>query len=271
MIYLGTLGRMVGIKCPSSQSVETAERYGFDQTLEGRVKAQAKPVGRRTWNLQLSQATTPQDHSALSAFANGAWGAGPFYFVPVDAPHTNLLSPAGASCMPGTAYPVSSGGSVLEGGPVDLGADGWAARSWANAGTVDFFLGYGEFIPVLPGQLITGSAWVQGAGASVRLRWYDSTGAYMSSSSIGSTGSAAGFTRVSVTESAPVGSAACLLVAVGASRVTRPAVTWTAQVQPWADGQGCSKAVVSGFSRDQVLAVVGNTYSNVSFTVTEVG
>jgi len=269
-VHIGTLGRLVKLPYVVSQSVTPEERYSFQTTLEGRRKAQARPVGRRTWALSTNH-FRPEEHSLLSQFTSGAWGAGPFYFVPTDAPHTNLLSAAGSLCLPGSAYQVSTGGSVLEGGPVDLGVDGWAARSWVNAGSTDFFLGYGEFIPVVPGQQVTGSAYVLGSGASVRLRWYDSNGAYMSSSSLGSTGTAAGFTRVFVTDSAPVGSAACLLVVAGASKATRPAVTWTSQLQPWADGQGCAKAVVSAFSRDQVKSVIDHTYSNVSFTVTEVG
>lgn len=270
MIYLGTLGRMVGIKCPSSQSVETAERYGFDQTLEGRVKAQAKPVGRRTWNLQLSQATTPQDHSALSAFANGVWGAGPFYFVSADAPHTNLLTPQASSCAE-TAF-----ATAKPGGPVNLGADGWAGASLTTP-TADangmYFGNSTELIPVLPGQPVTGSAWVQGAGARVRLNWCDINGDYMFQFVASSNTATSTMSRLSVVGTPPPGAVSCSLLAVGPAgmRATQPAVTWGNELQPWADGQGCKKAVVSAFSRDQVLAVPGNTYSNVSFTVSEVG
>lgn len=270
MIYLGTLGRIVGIKCPSSQSVEPASRYVFEPTLEGKIKGQARPVGRRTWNLELSSATSPSEHSALSAFANGEWGIGPFIFVPVDAPHTNLLTPQASSCAETTFA------TAKPGGPVNLGADGWAGASLTTP-TADpngmYFGNSTELIPVLPGQPVTGSAWVQGAGARVRLNWYDMNGNYLSSFVASSNTATSTMARIHVIGTPPAGAAACRLLIVGPAgmRAARPAVTWSNGLQPWADGQGCKKAVVSAFSRDQVLAVVGSTYSNVSFTVTEVG
>lgn len=266
MIYLGTLGRMVGIKCPSSQSVETAERYSFDKTLEGRVKAQARPIGRRSWSLQLSQATTPQDHSALSAFANGAWGPGPFVFVPVDAPHTNLLTPADSLCQD----PFPGATSVYPGGPVLLDDGSWAPASWASDGTGSVNFNY-QFLPVIEGQPVTGSAWVKGVGASTRIFFYDANGSFLTVTGPNSTGTAMAYTRSVITANVPSGAVGARLGVTSSVGATRPALTWTDSVQPWGEGQGCSKAVVSAFSRDLTMAVVGNTYSSVSFTVTEVG
>lgn len=263
MIYLGTLGRMVGVKCPSSQSVEPASRYGFDQTLEGRVKAQARPVGRRTWSLQLGEATTPQDHSTLSAFANGAWGPGPFVFVSADASVTNLLTPAQSVCDRSLVY-----GATLPGGPMLCG-DQWAAQSWMDDPLNTIWFNR-DSAPIWEGQTVTGSAWVLGAGARVQLQFYGPEGpmgVYQSDV----WGNAVSPVRSVLTMEAPAGATSVRLRAGGALRAAMPAITFTDTVQPWSDGQGCLKAVVSAFSRDQVLAVPGSTFSNVSFTVTEVG
>ena len=263
MIYLGTLGRMVGIKCPSSQSVEHAERYSFDTTLEGRVKAQARPIGRRSWNLQTSPATTPAEHSLLSQFADGAWGAGPFYFFPADATVTNLLTPDQSMCDRSLVY-----GTTLPGGPMLCGGQ-WAAMSWMDDPLNTIWFNR-DSAPIWEGQTVTGSAWVLGDGARVQLQFYGPDGpmgVYQSDVR----GNSASPVRSVLTMEAPAGATSVRLRAGGAMRAAMPAITFTGAVQPWSDGQGCLKAVVSAFSRDQVLAVPGNTFSNVSFTVTEVG
>src|SRR5690625_4816542 len=115
MIYLGTPGRMVGISCPAEQRLATAERYSFQTTLEGRVKAQVRPIGRRTWDLRLPRTSSPSEVAALAAFADGAWGAGPFWFVSADAPVVNLLSPGAAASD--AAY--LRAGLGAQGGPWD--------------------------------------------------------------------------------------------------------------------------------------------------------
>lgn len=263
MIYLGSLGRMIGIKCPASQNVSTEERYSFRRTLEGRVKAQPKPIGRRTWSLQTSDATTPQEHSLLSQFANGAWGPGPFVFVSADAAHTNLLSPEAANLDP--EYSVQT-----QGGPVQLPDGSWAPRSFLGSGTENLTF-TSQRSPLPPSGQISAGVWVQGAGAVVRLNWYDKDLAFLggTSSTVASTG---GWTWSTITAT-PIANAAGVIVSADkASRATMPVLVWgSTKPTVWSDGQGCPKAVVSSMSRDQVLAAPGNTYSNVSFTVTEVG
>lgn len=271
MIYLGTLGRMIGIKCPASQNVETEERYTFETTLEGRRKAQAKQATRRSWALRTTDATTPAETAVLTQFAQGAWGPGPFQFVPADAPHTNLMTPDGSLCLEQQRVE-----GVFRGGPVDLGLDGWSAQSLvASDPQVQTEL-YGSFAytPVLSGVPVTGSAWISAASSSqayVRLYWRDSAGVILGTSASRGVSAAEGLTRVSVTAVPPAGAVAVQIVSLWAARLTRPALTWTRELHPWGSGQGCSKAVVSSMSSDLVLAVPGHTYSNVSFTVTEVG
>ena len=269
MIYLGSLGRMIGIKCPASQNVQAEERYTQSVTLEGRRKAQVRPVGRRTWSLQTSDATTPSEHSLLSQFANGVWGNGPFVFLPTDAPVSNILTPAASLSAPGE-FVLTSGVTVTEGSPLWT-PDGWAARSFIKSTNNGLFLG-AERMPVPPSGKITVAAYVRGNGGAVGVSFYDSSGAPLGSQYSSVTAGATNVVRSWLTVTPPVGAVSCrVLVNSATQQAAWPSITWTDSLQPFGEGQGCLKAVVSSMSRDQVLAVQGNTYSNVSFTVMEVG
>lgn len=269
-IYLGQLGRLVELKCPAQQQVAAEDRFSFQTTLEGRVKAQVRPVGRRTWQVGTSDATTPAQQGAIMSFLNGEWGPGPFVFVSADAPVTNMLSPDAASCAPG-AFTAGSGTAVGEAGPL-LTLDGWAGRSYSNNGAGTVFFGT-EKVPVLPGQKVTASAYVLGAGAIARIAWYDAADGSLGSTSSAITATAGTVTRSWVTATAPANAASALVCAVSATAMARPALTWTDALLDWADGQGCPKVVVHGASRNLVLAsreARGGRYSNISFTVQEV-
>lgn len=267
MIYLGQLGRMIGVKCPASQQVQSEERYSFETTLEGARKAQVRQVGRRTWSLQTSDATTPEQVAALEQFSIGAWGPGPFVFVSADAPSSNLLTPEVSTCGP--AAKIASVISLA--GPHYLGNGEYAARSLLNTDpSVILYFGSTR-VPLVDRRMVTASAWVSGAGAAVRVFWYDAAGAGLGSSTSSILATSTTTVRSWVSAVPPVGAAACLVGAVSAGRGAQPAITWSDELLPWADGQGCAKAVVHGTSRGLVLAGPNRTYSNLSYTVSEVG
>ena len=272
-IYLGQLGRLVELKCPASLQVTPEDRYSFQTTAEGKVRGQVRPsLGRRVWSLGTSDATTPRDQGAIMAFANGEWGPGPFVFVPADAPVMNMLSPEAASCAPG-AFTAGSGTAVGEAGPLNLGTDGWAGRSYSNNGAGTVFFG-AEKVPVLQGGKVTVSAYVLGAGAIARIAWYDAAGGSLGSTSSAIMATAGTVTRSWVTATPPAGAASAYACAVNATAMARPALTWTDTLLDWADGQGCPKAVLHAPSRSLVMASSdprGGRYSNLSFTVQEVG
>lgn len=267
MIYLGSLGRMIGIKCPASQNVQAEERHSFSTTLEGRRKVQVKPTGRRTWSLQTSDATTPQEHSLLSQFAHGAWGLGPFIFVSADAPHTNMLTPASSMCIP--VDPLQD--AVMEGGPVDLPGVGWVARSYISGSPTTYVVGR-EIYPVPPdGGPVTAQAFVQGANARARLNWYDAQKAYLGSTTSTVTGTGLGFSLSWVTGVPPVGAVGVGVGALTTTAIAAPSLTWGDKPVVWAAGEGCLEAVVHAPSRELVLTGPGRTFSNLGFTVSEVG
>ena len=264
MMYLGTLGRMVEIKCPTTQRVAPAERFSFSTTLGGEVKAQMGPLGRRTWDIQLGRLSTPSDVEALMAFANGDWGAGPFWFIPADAPVVNLMPPAVAASDPAFISGTAAGPWLT--------SEGWAARSTLN--DTGGFIYWRVEVPVLQGVEVTGSMVVRGDGGQVRLNWLDALG---NSVGISASERVAGSEtqRIAVTAAPPIGAVSARLgVSPLVERFTRPSMTWTTEPYEFGDGQGCSKAVVLNASRDVTTAWNDprtGRWSDISFAVQEVG
>lgn len=274
-IYLGQLGRLVELRGPSSQSHGVDDGYTFERTLEGRVKAQTRPLRRRQWSVNISTAT-PFDIGNLFAFSAGEWGIGPFVWVSTDAPVTNMLTPAAASCDPSAISDPSSANfnsGVTAAGAMVLDDGGVAGRTWTVDGDFMFF-GYNR-VPVLPGQPVTGSAYVMGEGAVARLTFYGPDNLAIGNTVSSTVAATAGtVVRSHVTATPPAGAVGCLVSAAYATQAARPALTWTDRLFDWADGAGCPKAVIHGLSRDVVLALREpnyGRYANASFTVQEVG
>lgn len=261
-VYLGTLGRMIPIYSTPSAQIEFEERFNFKRTVEGRRKAEVIPGGRRAWSLN-AQFADPNESATLQEFANGSWGRGPFWFLSADALVSNVLPPI-----------TKVFGNYANGGPMNLEGGFVSPFSMmptaGGAGTIQF-VGSTEDPPAIPGMKVTGSAYIRGSGASVMIQFFSVAGTLLSSHSSSPIGNPDVGVRARVTAMAPSGTASVRLTARDAILAARPAISWTDSVQPYGDGQGCSKAVVHGVSRDQVLAVPGHTFSNLSFTVTEVG
>lgn len=264
MIYLGTPGRMVGVKCPSRQVVEDMERHSFTTTLEGKRLAQVTPAkfSARSWSLDVSVAK-PDQVAVLSAFARGAWGDGPFTFVAAGAHEQNLLTPLGSWCM----QVVSSGAS--HGGPVVL-PDGSVAPESLLSGSAQNVYVENAHAPVRQGVPVTLSAWVRGAGARVGAAFFSGNGMWISTVS-SPTVTGDDWQRAHVTVVPPLTAGAVRLVMIGGEQITLPQVTWTQGVVDWAEGEGCPAAVVSPLSRDVLRALPSAHYTNLGFTVTEVG
>lgn len=266
--YIGTPGRMIALPYVSSESIELEDVYSFQTTLEGRVKAQVRPVANRAWSVAATRYLSDAQ-GLLFSFVSGEWGRGPFVWVAVDAPVTNLLTPKQSMCDPSTIF--TSG--VTAAGPL-LTPDGWVGRSFTNATqSTPFYFGP-QAAPVIAGQKVTASAYLVGAGAAVRIIWQDAAGIFISSTT-GSAGGLAGTVkRLSVTATPPANAAQAQVLAVNATQGARPALTWTDTLFEWSDGQGCPKAVIHAGTRDiRSLSThqLGIRAADVGFTVTEVG
>ena len=248
----------------ASENVSRADRYVESVTVEGVRRVQVRPAAPRSWSVDVRGALAGE-LSGLEAFTSGAWGAGPWHWVSVQAQQGNLLTPREAALLD-----FGSSGSLSAAGPI-LDADGeWAARSVSvslGAGWVPVFAG----IPVIPGRAVTFSADVQGtSGDALALSFMDASGSAIRAAYGGEVWG--GMARTSVTETAPPGAASVRVgVRPGVTRLARPQVTWTAGPVPYSAGHGCRAAVVDGFSEDLIVANRYGTYSSAGFTVMEVG
>lgn len=265
MEYLGSLGRLVGLRCASTERVGAESRYSVRTTVEGRRRAQVVPASPRTWDVSWGAGTNP-DIAALSAFVSGGWGAGPWHWVPIQAQRGNLLTPREALLMDRSTV-----AGIVDGPPV-LGADGqWAPRSLtvSISGSAAVFV---RGIPVVPGMPVTYAADVERRTGvpGLTIGFYNDAGG--SAGVLSGYGAAVeGMQRVSVSGVVPEGAVSMGIgVRTEVLRLTRPQVTWTGGPVPYSAGHGCRAAIVDGVSEDLIVAHGSGTYSGVGFTVMEV-
>lgn len=265
-MYLGTLGRMIGIKCPVSQRVESPARYAAVTTLGGRSKAQLLPARDRVWDLVLGNVTTTEQTAVLDDFAQGHWGPGPFWFVSTEAPVTNLLTPTAASGDASTTVLYG-----VQGGPWET-PEGLIPRSVLypdSPADVSWLVN----IPVLPGRPVTGSAILQGSNVRIFLAWYREDGSRIRSSGSPTTDGSHPV-RVSVTDTPPEDAVYVrLITSRSVVRSARPQVTWTDVPVAWSAGRGCPSAVVLAGGSELVRTDHDgstSTLESVSFVVQEV-
>lgn len=267
MEYLGSLGRLVGLSCPSSERVQAAARYVEEFTVEGRRRVQVRPASPRAWDVGMGLAT-PNEVSVLSAFATGAWGNGPWHWIPVQAQKGNLLTPREAQLLDRASV---SGLSVQDAGPVRDSTGGWSPRS-VTVSIAPGWVALMRGVPVIAGQPFTFSCDVEGAvsAPALHVAFYDGAGNAVSGGATAGSGTA--MQRVSASYTVPVGAVEAYVgVRSETVRATRPQVTWTAAAVPFSAGHGCRSAVVDGVSEDLIAANSFGTYSSVGFTVMEVG
>lgn len=268
-MFLGSPGRMVELKCPTALRDQVSERYAFQTTLEGKVKAQVVPLQRRTWDVSLGRLASPDEVGTLLEFANGGWGRGPWWFVSTNAAVVNIMPAHELSGLRETS-------TNIPGGPMRLAGGGWAANSLAlvSGSQIRWRHTAESDPPVVPGVPVTGSAWLLGNDADVGLQWLDASGGVITTHVSAPVSASLEGVRASVTRMPPEGAVRVRLIARNAVRAARPAITYTNEVFPWGEGQGCQKAVVHAVNRDVTKAWDNprtGRWSDLSFTVQEVG
>lgn len=270
MEYLGDLGRLVPLRCASSERVAARPRYITRNTLEGVLRAQELPSGPRSWDVTWN-AATPGAAAALQGFTTGAWGSGPWVWVPIQAQHGNVLTPRQSVFLDH-----EPGGSWNDGPPLALPDGSWAPRTLVSTMTSAYNMFFRD-LPVLPGRAVTFTAWVLGDGTNVpqlALSFYDSAGNSLDSgaSAFESAPDAHGIHRVSMTRTPPQESvSAAVGVTWRTRRIAQPQVTWTDGPVPYAFGSGCTAAIVDDYQETPLLVTPRASYSEAGFRVMEVG
>ena len=257
---------MVEVPFTASENVSRADRYVESTTVEGARRVQVRPAAPRSWSVDVSGASAGE-LSGLEAFAQGAWGHGPWHWVSVAAQVGNLLTPRESMLLDRAGV---SSASVQDAGPVRDSDGGWSPRS-VTVSIASGWVALVRGVPVIPGVPFTFSCDVQGSTlpGQVQVAFYDAAGTQVSAESASAPN--AGMHRVSATATVPAGAVSATVGVRSQTRVaTRPQVTWTAGPVPFSAGHGCRSAVVDGVSSDLLVVNSGGPVSGVGFTVLEV-
>lgn len=131
--------------------------------------------------------------------------------------------------------------------------------------------------PVIPGSVVTGSAWMAGRlGPYLLLQWLNSDGGVISSTSSPRLATSLDVARrATLTATVPAGAVAVNVAPMAAEYYGQCALSWTPQPVEWGLGGLCLKAVPNGLSesirRARPDADPMGRLRDISFTVTEVG
>lgn len=256
--YLGVPGALAELRYRGGLSTSTDRPASFARTMGGKRKAMLGPAGRREWDVSFDLIGSQDVHGLIAATHSDD----ALMWYPADAVAGNLLSPQGVG------FDVVSG-SATDAGLVHL-PDGTVARSVASEFTVIVGSSHGgrEYVPVLPGELVSVGAWSVG-GQWFRGFWRDATGASITNWNIPQV-SHDGWAWVEGTITPPEGAAYMELHLAGGSQYARPAVSWgeSAVDRP---GRGCPAAVVHGLSEALTVIHRDEAYGSINVTITEVG
>ena len=275
--YIGPLGGLVELECPSDLRPTMERPFAEIVTTSGIVRQQVSQRTRRQWDFAVGVAT-PSEAAQLAAVVAGEFGYGPFWFVDPWAQVTNVMAPAASTLDLGSAMDPPN--DMTPGGPVDLADGSRAGRSWvpSNPGAfraVTYLDGALHRVPVRNGQTVTASVYASGATVDVRMQWFDAAGSVAGVTSPTTHGPGSQMQRLWHFANPPVGVHAATIQVRGATRVARPALTWTSFLADWHVGQGApSVAIPASLSQDITLATReqrGGRLASVSTTIREVG
>lgn len=276
MAYIGKYGQLIRLYPISSEEISTPDSVSFKTTMGGRVVAQPGPRGRRSWAVGYDS-VFPQDSSVIEAFRLGAMGRPPWVWIPPDAMSVNALTPnesllhssvVGANVVPGPPREATDGSYSVSTVTIPAGQLTYITeRERAN--------GAARGVPVVSGELYTISAYGAGVGGTLRALFRSASGSFLATASVSF---GADYARRSISFRAPAGATNVLLEAAAPSgsvlSLGSPAVTWTAEAQPWATGRGCHQVMVESSADAIKKAIRGRADHNrsaYSFVVRELG
>ncbi len=267
--WIGPLGALFEFKCPSAVESSTEDPHVYFRPLGGDVAVTRLGDGTRPRVWDVSVAAARPDHvAALQGLADGAWGPGPFVFIPPAGETMNLLGKRDALAMatPGSDYVNERPGTTIH------TAEGISGAGYGATSATPRTMALGS-APVIPGVPVTGKVWVRavaGATAAMYIRFHTGGGdAGIASPWVTTTSTTGEFLHV--TKVAPAGTTYVTLVASGAI-ITRPQITWTDTPRTWAPSTSSQNVIVSPLS-NSVRRATGRAgeeqITDHRFTVTE--
>ena len=224
--YIGTTANLLPLEWVQGVRMSQGGRHSIQESASRSwvfVSHGSRRPPSRTWEVTLIASASTLAN--LEALANGAFGDGPFRWVPEGAYITNAATPAQS------LLPDGVGGSLAV-------VDGHVGRSSLGPGDATLAAG----VAVLPGQPVTISADASGA-STVTGTFRNATGSVVGA--ISGTSVGALMQRVSATAPAAPSTARTIDVSIsGHVAAARPQVTWTRRLQPWGPGGGATSVVI---------------------------
>ncbi len=247
--HLGTLAHLLPALPTREASATAPDRFALQEAAHKRWAFVDRTGPRlRTWQVE-STALTSEQAGALAELAEGAWGYGPFIFVPCSAHASNILTPAQSQLE-----------GVANGGPVALPGGATAPRSMVGGQAVTL----ADKVPVMPGRPVTVSLYLAGGSAAVSFKTL--TGSTVGSRVLTPTGSM--MQRISTTVPAvPATARYATITATGYTALARPQLSWTAEAVPWAAGGGAAQVII----QNSTPAPMRGGWSTASVQIVEVG
>lgn len=259
--WIGPLGGLVPIEGSSTVDTSRDSPITIVTSVEGVKRGiRAFRPTLRTW-----QMSEPRMEAAslavLDAFADGLYGLGPWVFVPGTAVVSSVLTPAQSALRNVSAEFTPAGPVVVDGVHLPVSLSVSIPSGWR--GLVD--------VPVVPGQPVTASVWVQSAtGAPIISTGWIIGGSIPATESV--TGGAGGaWQRLSWSGVAPAGASQLRLgVRSSVTAVAGPQVTWTPAPVPYASGAAAAQVIVHPPGA-KAWGTWGSFRSDASYVVEEVG
>lgn len=272
--YLGPAGQLQALSCPETNIQMSKVRYGgVHRSLSG--AATVDVTGHRA-EYQLAWNWVEESEVRALEAMHDRIVPGPFWLI--DPTRRNRLSAQAtrlhylARSFPGVRVTDGLVEYVWD-WPSDAGL-GTRSLRWTEqpANNHQLIFDYGKWVPVLPGETLTGSVYVKGSGTvTVRMAWLDSTGVATGTPDSAASSLTGSWTRYSVTGTAPVGAALVRFeIARGSSStgdidVAAPQLEVGSQATAFQPGGGAPLVHIDQLERSSPL----HPYYNVSMTLLE--
>lgn len=251
--YIGTAAHPIPLEWVDGVRVSTEGRYAIQSAPARRwafVSAAGGAPSPRSWEVDMRIGNATKAN--LDALAMGAFGSGPFIWLPESAYITNALTPRQSLLLD------EAGGAVAA-------VEGRAPRSALGPAVATLASG----VPVMPGSPCTVSVDASGA-ASLQALFRNASGAVVANPTQAADGTL--MQRIHLTVNSVPASARTVDILVGGhSVVTRPQVTWLRKPIPWAPGAGADSVVLDNFEATTMhLDARGDVIMSARITLQEV-
>lgn len=251
--YIGPLAHLSPVLYTRESRVEREGLYTIVEAASRTWAYASAPLAApppRRWEITLT--ADNRSVGVLEGMAAGAYGYGPFFWIPESAYISNLLTPR-------VAHMVTHDGPGLD------TVEGWAPHSHVGpAGTT-----IASGVPVLPDAPFTASVDCSGQ-AELRIIFRTATGALVSEQV--ATSANGGMKRMHAhVAKAPLNARQADIVISSHGMVAHPQATWVNKPTPWSAGSGATSVIINGITTSPMgYDPRGDLFQTVTLSMSEV-